>query len=722
VSERRYFAPCAKGLEYLLRDELLALGATEAREALAGVHFSGDAALGYRACLWSRLASRILLPLAEFEAPDADGLYRGVQGIDWDAHLAPTGTLAIDAHGHTEGLDHTQFAAQRTKDAIVDWFRDRHGERPSVSLDRPDLRLSLLLRRGRGTVSVDLSGGSLVQRGYRRGTGDAPIKENLAAAMLVRGAWPAVHAAGGALVDPMCGSGTLLVEGAWMAGDVAPGLLRERWGFEGWRGHDAETWTRIRGEAEARRTAGLAALRSVLVGSDANAAIIGAARQNAAAAGVAEHIRFEHRVLARCRAPEGAGTGLVLTNPPYGERMGEVEALMPLYQELGSVLAREFSGWRAALITPHPELGLATGLRADRRYALYNGAIACQLLCFDEVRAAPARVPESERPLSAGAQSVANRIAKNEKKLRSWRQREQVACYRVYDADLPEYAAAIDVYESDARWLHVQEYAAPPEIPEETARKRLEDLLRAAGRTLEVPRERIVLKTRRPQTRRERYQQLATRGEFLTVHEGGLALLVNLHDYLDTGLFLDHRPMRARIRALASGRRFLNLFCYTGTASVFAAAGGARTTTSVDLSRVYLDWAARNLAANGAVGESHRLVQADVLEWLAHERGQYDLVYVDPPTWSNSKRAEDFDVQRDHVRLLKLCEARLAPSGRILFSNNFRRFKLDREALAGLEVRDVGKSMLPPDFARDPRIHGVFEITRGVPGRSDPAA
>lgn len=704
----RYFAPCPKGLEYLLVDELLALGAGEAREALAGVHFAGDATLGYRACLWSRLASRVLLPLAEFEAGDTDALYEGAGSVDWSEHLEPEGTLAVDAHGRTAGIVHAQFAAQRVKDAIVDQFRARTGTRPSVELRRPSARLNLSLRQGRATLSLDLAGEALLRRGYRRGEGEAPIKENLAAAMLLRGQWPQVHAAGGALVDPMCGAGTLLVEAALMAADIAPGLGRDWFGFLGWRGFDAPTWEVLLEEARARAQAGLARLQPVFFGSDTNAALLGAAKQNAQAAGVSGFVRLSHVPVARLEAPAGFASGLVIANPPYGERLGEVEALRATYAELGATLKRAFGGWRAAIITSEPELGRAVGLRPQRRYQLYNGALECVLLCFDTITTG-VLVPHEQRPLSAGAEALRNRLSKNLRHLRPRLKREGIMCYRAFDADLPEYAAAVDVY---GNWLHVQEYAPPSEIPEARAQRHLDELVRVVAEVFDAPRERIAIKTRRPQAAGEKYTRVAQRGEFLEVLEGGLRFLVNLFDYLDTGLFLDHRPTRARLRELARGGRFLNLFCYTATATVYAAAGGARSTTSVDLSATYLEWSGENLALNGFEGEAHALVQADVLAWLEQDQGSYDLIFCDPPTFSNSKRADDFEVQRDHVRLLLACAARLAPGGLIVFSNNFRRFKLDTDALvaAGLQVRDVTRASIPFDFARDQRIHHCYEL------------
>ncbi|WP_257387664.1 bifunctional 23S rRNA (guanine(2069)-N(7))-methyltransferase RlmK/23S rRNA (guanine(2445)-N(2))-methyltransferase RlmL [Tahibacter caeni] len=706
----KLFATCPKGLEYLLRDELAALGAGEAREALAGVHFSGSLELAYRACLWSRLASRILLPLAEFDATDGEALYDGVAGVDFSTHLAADGRFAIDAAGATRGVSHSHYAVQRVKDALVDQFRRRTGTRPDVDTERPDVRLNLLLRRERGTLSLDLSGAPLHQRGWRRGHGKASLKENLAAALLLRAQWPTVHAAGGALVDPLCGSGTLLIEAAWMAADVAPGWKRDYYGVDGWLGHDAALWQRLREEVDDRAQRGLSALAPKFFGFDEDPRALEDARHNAQQAGVAGFVHLHRQSLAQLKRPQACETGLVITNPPYGQRLGDVDELAPLYRLLGDTLRQEFSGWQASVITSEAELGRAIGLRASKRYAVYNGALECQLLNFDLAAATAPAAPREARPLSAGAQMLKNRLDKNRRHLRKRLEREGVSCYRIYDADLPEYAAAIDVYGDH---LHIQEYQAPASIDADTAQQRWREIVRVAGETFAIPRERIALKQRYRGKGGEKYGRLAQRGEYLTVQEGGLQFLVNLWDYLDTGLFLDHRPLRQRVRELARGARFLNLFCYTGAVSVYAAAGGAASTTSVDLSTTYLEWASRNLALNGFAGARHQLVQSDAIAFVEQDRGDYDLIYVDPPTFSNSKRAEDFDVQRDHVRLLRHCAARLAPGGLILFSNNFRRFRLDTEALSGLDIREISASTIPFDFERNARIHRVWELRHG---------
>lgn len=709
----KFFAACAKGLEYLLADELVALGASKSTAALAGANAEGEPEAAYRAVMHSRLASRVLWPLSEFDCANENDLYQGVHAIDWSQHLAPEGTLVVDAHVSGPALTHERYAAQRTKDAVVDRMRAANGSRPSVDTEAPDLRISLVVRKGRAIVSIDLGGGPLHRRGWRQSQGEAPLKENLAAAMLVRGQWPRIYADGGALLDPMCGSGTLLIEGALMAADVAPGLHRLQGALPTrWLGFDEVLWQGIESEARQRAQAGRAALRPVFHGADLDPLALHSAVANADRAGLAELIRFDRAAIEALKPP-GAARGLVVCNPPYDARL---QADAALYRRLGDALRTAVPDWRAVLLCGSEELAQATGLRAAKRYAFFNGALECSLLVCDPVQP-PAREPREARPLSDGAQMVANRLRKNLKKFKSWREREGVFAYRAYDADLPEYSAAVDVYQEDGgdarTFVHVQEYEAPATIPEADSRRRFGELLDAVRDVFAVPPAQVSIKTRARGKGGSKYGRLDQRDELVAVREGAARLLVNLFDYLDTGLFLDHRPLRLRIGRESAGKRMLNLFAYTGAASVHAAVGGAVATTSVDLSATYLGWAGRNLALNGASGRAHQLVQADVMAWLAADRGQYDLIFCDPPTFSNSARAQDFDTQRDHVRLLRACLSRLAPGGLLLFSNNFRRFRLDEAALAEFaRCVEISAGTIDPDFERNPRIHRCWELRR----------
>ena len=707
----KFFASCAKGLEYLLVDELLALGCARATATMAGANVEGSMLDAQRAVLWSRLASRVLWPLAEYDCADEQALYAGAAAIDWPRHLRADMTLAVDAHVSGDAITHARFAAQRVKDAVVDVLRAATGERPSVDVEAPDLRINLVVRKGRAIVSVDLGGGPLHRRGWRRVQGEAPLKENLATAVLLRGGWLQLHAEGGALLDPMCGSGTLLIEGALMAADVAPGLLHHGDTQPSrWLGFDQDAWQALLDDAQTRERNGRAALRDVFDGSDRDPHAIRAARANATAAGLRDAIRFDVRDIAtlpRLSAPRG----LAVCNPPYDARLAADPAL---YRALGDTLRRAVPGWRASVLCGDAALARATGLRAHKTYQLFNGAIECSLIVCDPVQP-PQRESAEPRELSGGARMVANRLRKNLRNLKSWRAREGIECFRAYDADLPEYAVAIDVYtEADdpgTQWLHVQEYAAPANIPEADVRRRFGEVLAAAREVFELPRERVATKTRLRAKGGGKYGRMEQRGESIVVREGTARLRVNLFDYLDTGLFLDHRPLRKRLHDEAVGKRMLNLFCYTGAATVQAALGGALATTSVDLSATYLEWLAQNLRENGLGGAEHELVQADAMAWLDADRGEYDLVFCDPPTFSNSARADDFDLQREHVRLLRAAMARLAPGGALYFSNNFRRFRLDADAIAAFaRCEDIGARTIPKDFERNQKIHKAWRL------------
>ncbi|MCY1393725.1 Ribosomal RNA large subunit methyltransferase K/L [compost metagenome] len=717
------FLTCPKGLDGLLLEEAQALGLQQARAQVSAVRGEGDLETAYRLCLWSRLANRVLMVLARFPVADAEELYMGVSNVPWSDHLDPVGSLAVEFSGRGSGIDNTHFGALKVKDAIVDNLRAEFGRRPTVDKVNPDIRVHLHLDRGQAVLSLDLSGHSLHQRGYRLQQGAAPLKENLAAAILIRAGWPKIAAEGGALSDPMCGVGTFLVEAALMAADIAPNLKRERWGFSQWLGHIPALWKKLVEDAEQRAAAGLAQTPLWIRGYEADPRLIQPARNNIERAGLAEWVKVYQGELATFEPrPDKGQRGLVICNPPYGERLGDEASLLYLYQNLGERLRQSCLGWSAGVFTGAPELGKRMGIRSHKQYAFWNGALPCKLLMLDveprqfvtgergEPRDGRDQATAAAEParLSEGGQMFANRLQKNLKQLGKWARREKVECYRLYDADMPEYALAVDIYRD---WAHVQEYAAPKSIDPAKAQARLLDALAALPQALDIPPERIVVKRRERQVGKKQYERQNTEGRFMEVQEGGVKLLVNLADYLDTGLFLDHRPMRMRIQREAEGKRFLNLFCYTATATVHAAKGGARSTTSVDLSRTYLDWGRRNLSLNG-FSDKQRLMQSNVMEWLREDRGEYDLIFIDPPTFSNSKRMEGvFDVQRDHVELIDLAMARLAKGGVLYFSNNFRKFEMDEGLVARYQVEDISAQTLDPDFARNARIHKAWRIT-----------
>jgi 23S rRNA (guanine2445-N2)-methyltransferase / 23S rRNA (guanine2069-N7)-methyltransferase len=712
------FATAPRGVEPLLISELSALGAVEPKERKGGIAFSGDLECAYRACLWSRLANRILLPLATFPLTDAESLYAGAATVDWPALFDIGRSFSIEVAGRSAAVTHTHFAGLKVKDAIADGFRKQHGARPNVDTESPDIVIHVHLDRAQAIISLDLAGESLHRRSYRSGAGEAPLKENLAAAILMRAGWPEIAAAGGGLVDPMCGSGTLLIEGAMIAADIAPGMARQRWGFEAWSGHNAALWQRVRAEATGRKSAGLGRLPPI-VGSDIDASVLRKAGRNIANAGLSPFITLHERDALDAR-PVGEQPGLVATNPPYGERLGAESEIIKLYSLFGATLKQQFSGWRAAVFTSRPDLSPRLGLRASSMHTLFNGAIECKLLRF-EIAAKPVDAP-AESSVPTGGEDFANRLRKNLKHLSKWARRSGITNYRAYDADLPDYALAIDLYETPDLHVHVQEYAPPASIDPAKAEKRLREALMQLQSVLGVPAGRIHYKLRQSQRGSSQYQKQDESRRFETVIEHGAKLWVNFEDYLDTGLFLDHRPIRLRIQKESAEKRVLNLFCYTGSASVHAAVGGAAATTSVDLSNTYLDWADRNLLLNGVDTRSawspHKLVRADCLAWLREQASsprspRYDLIFCDPPTFSNSKKMEGvLDTQNDHGEIIRNAAALLAPDGVLYFSTNRRRFKLDEALLEEFAIQDITAQTLDEDFKRPPPAHRCWRIRR----------
>lgn len=719
------FATCGRGVEILLVRELLSLAAVDATERKGGVRFSGDLGVAYTACLWSRVASRILLPLSQFDVAGAAGLYDAALRIDWPDLFAVSSRFAIEVAGRSHTVTHSHYAGLKVKDAIVDRFREKTGQRPDVDTDNPDIRIHLHLDGNKAGLSLDLAGDSLHRRGYRLSSSAAPLKENLAAAILLRAGWPEVSTAGGALLDPLCGGGTLVLEAALMAADIAPGIQRERFGFEHWLEHKPRLWADVRAQAEERRRNGLARSLPPLRGQDISAAAIHAAQESARRAGLEKAVEFSVADLATAQ-PIGVAPGLLVTNPPYGERLGEESELIKLYSLLGATLKNRFAGWKAAVFTARPDLGPRLGLRASDLYSLYNGPLAAKLLLFDVPAGDTTHTP-------LGGEEFANRLRKNLRHLGKWAAREEVRCYRLYDADLPEYAVAVDLYQADELHAHVQEYAAPKTVDPVRAERRLREALSQLQQVLQLPATRIHYKLRKRQKGTAQYEKRAQDGQYFGVTEHGVKLWINFDSYLDTGLFLDHRPLRLRLQRESKGKRLLNLFCYTGVVTAHAAIGGARRTVSVDLSNTYLDWAARNLELNGFHGEvfarppqvtpnaAHALIRADCLQWLAAQAAQshppqFDLIFCDPPTFSTSKKMEDtLDIQRDHVALIQHAAKLLTPDGVLYFSTNRRGFKLDTGSLQALKIEEITAQTLGEDFKRPPPAHKCWKIKLSHP-------
>lgn len=695
------FASTARGLEELLKTELEALGASQCKVAQGGVYFQADDRVMYQSLLWSRLASRILLPLNDFDVYSDLDLYLGVQAIDWSEIFDVNDTFVVHFTGTNEEIRNSQYGALKVKDAIVDSFVRKLDQRPNVARQEADIRINVYLNKERASVALDLSGDSLHIRGYRDLAGQAPLKETLAAAIIGRSGWQKNTP----MVDPMCGSGTLLIEAAMIAADRAPGLYRQHWGFNAWLKHNPELWREVVTEAQVRFRQGLKDTTSRFYGFDIDKRVLDMARANARRAGLQDLITFNHGDAAALENPVKTDIkGTIISNPPYGERLESEPALIALHSQFGRIVKARFPGWRLSIFSASPELLSCLQLRSEREFKAKNGPLDCVQKNY-QLAETPSETIAEISP------DFANRLRKNQKKLAKWAKQQGVDCYRLYDADLPEYNVAVDIYGDK---VVIQEYAPPKTVDERKARQRLFDVITATMNVLELTSNQLVLKTRQRQKGKQQYEKLAQKDDFFLVNEYNAKLLVNLTDYLDTGLFLDHRIARRMLGEMSRGKDFLNLFCYTGTATVHAGLGGAKSTTSVDMSRTYLEWAEKNLQANQLTGRQHRLMQADCLNWLANTDEQFDLIFIDPPTFSNSKRMDGtFDVQRDHVQLITHLKRMLRRGGTVMFSNNKRGFKMDLEALTelGLKAQEITVKTLSEDFARNRQIHNCWLIS-----------
>jgi len=731
MTKYQLFATTPKAMEDILADELKQLGAENVQPKMAGVSFQGDLEMAYRACLWSRTANRIFLPLKSFTVKSKEDLYDAVKKINWFEHFKPEETFAVSFSAkNSEVINNSHFGSLVVKDAIVDQMRAKFYQRPNIQLNRPTIKINVYLNNEEAQLSLDLSGESLHRRGYREENVTAPIKENLAAAMLLRSGWPEIAKQGGSLIDPMCGSGTLLLEAGLIAADYAPGLLRDYFGFLGWKKHDQACWEKLLTEAEQRKATGLENMPHI-AGFDQSRRTAATAIQHVENAGFEHKIHVEKRDISDAKPATSWKPGLMICNPPYGERLGDDEEISQLYLQFGEVLKSRFIGWKAAMIISNPEMGFRLGIRSQKPITLFNGPLECKLLRLNieeksffvpKAKSQQERIErvtkdsDSEENGGQTAEMFANRLKKNLKKMSKWAKQKNISCYRLYDADLPEYSVAIDLYQAEKLWVNVQEYEAPKSISAHKANERLAGILAEIPRVLNIDKSQVFLKIRRKQKNTDQYEKQDNKANFHIIEENNCKFLINFEDYLDTGIFLDHRPIRLTIQQQAKDKNVLNLFAYTATASVHAAIGGALSTTSINSSNTYLDWAQKNFDLNNLTG-NHKHIRADSSAWLEEERKkdtplQYDLIFLDPPTFSNSKRMDDvFDIQRDHVGLINDALALLTGEGVLYFSTNFKRFKLDELAVINANIENISASTIPDDFSRSPKIHYCWKIT-----------
>lgn len=692
------YVTTSRGLDELLNTEInTLLPEVTTRVTQGAISFDGTLEQAYKVCLWSRLANRVLWELNSGSIKKAEDLYALSAAVDWPSHFDSSTRFVVHFNGTNQVIKHSQFGAQTVKDGIVDCFVDQDESRPSVDKVSPDISIYARCRRDAVSIGIDLSGTSLHQRNYRKGQGEAPLKEHVATAMLIRSGWTSSLTK--PLIDPMCGSGTIAIEAALIASNRASGLNRTTWGFTKWLRHSGPCWQRLIEQARGAITSP----KMRIYASDINRELITIAKQNAHEAGVFSAIEFNTANAIKLTAPEGIASGYVVSNPPYGERLSDISELLPTFQQWGQNLKQHWAYWQLSLLTSNRDVLRALKLRANKEYSMMNGKLECRLVNFNlDDENLTVLHQEQEHPFG-------NRVKKNLKRLKPWINKQDTNCYRIYDADLPEYNVAIDKYDT---FYVVQEYAPPKTIDENKAKRRVQDVLMHLPAAVGCKSEQVILKVRQRQKGTAQYEKQSQTGRRIKIYENGAQLWVNLWDYLDTGLFLDHRNTRQRVKALSKNKDVLNLFSYTGSVSVAAALGEARSVTTVDMSNTYIEWAKDNFTLNKIVGP-HRFVKADCLQWISQHDGQYDVIFVDPPSFSNSKKMETtWDVQRDHVLLLKQVAACLKPKGTVLFSNNKRGFKLDIEGLntVSLVAENISKATIPEDFARHSNIHQCWEI------------
>jgi len=559
--EYKFFATTPLNIEDILALELEDFGATAIKQVKAGVHFSGSLETAYKACLWSRTANRILFPIKEFTAESKEQLYDCVKLIKWEKIISIDDSFAVSSRISKSKLVNERFASLVVKDALVDYFRELSGKRPDVAKDQPKNQLNLHVFNNQATLSLDLSGDSLHRRGYRLEGSSASLKENTAAAMLYRSRWKSIAEAGGAFVDPMCGGATLPIEAALIAGDIAPGLFRSYFGFFGWLKHNADLWEDLWDEAEERKNKGKDKI-PFIVGYDQDGRVIARAIDNIKRAGLSNKIHVEKKELSELKKNDRWEIpGLITINPPYGERLGEIENLRSLYRSIGDIMKERFQGWKMSMITSSPELSKSTGLKAEKINTIYNGSIKCILANFSinilkEIKTGTnvQLIKTMEERFEPAVIGFINRLNKRRKHLAKWAKRKGVSCYRVYDADLPDYNVAIDTYEN--KWIMVSEYAPPKEIDSESADKRIKDILTVLPEVFNVDRSKVFLKTRRRQSGKSQYNQFAKIGSREVVHEEGSSFWVNTKhipviNKTDANIFISNSSL------ISTGRLFL---------------------------------------------------------------------------------------------------------------------------------------------------------------------
>lgn len=705
----RFYITCPKGVESLLSQELERFELQSERVSVGGVYCSGDFDAIYAFCLYSRLANRVLWIVEQGKAESKDVFYSLIKSIPWQGVFSSQKRIVVDFKGSSRFITHSRFGAQLVKDGIVDHFVEAGSTRPTVDFESPDIRISVHLKKQRVQVGIDLTGQSLHMRGFRLEGAKAPLKENLAAALAMRaGVTADDHRY---LIDPLCGSGTLLIESLLLRLDLPANVDTASWCVRHLLRFNPIKLKEVIAKAQKQYDERVNLQGILATGYDEDARSIEAAQANAERAGIGHLVEFKHRALKDFSLPKPLEEGLLLTNPPYGQRLGNKERLYQLYKQLGALCLTHCQGFDVAILTSEESLIKALGLQKSKSYQFYNGPIEVRWSLHKIYKKETTQVQtKAQARFDEGVAMIKNRLSKKQKQLKKWINNEQIEAYRLYDADMPEYAFALDIY---GEFVHVSEYKAPKQIDPFMVDLRRQQFMAAVQAVLDVPEKKIIIKERKQQKGAGQYEKISTQSHFFPVQEHGVKVLVNLYDYLDTGLFLDHRPVRKLIGELASGKRFLNLFAYTSVATLHAAKGSALSSVSVDMSKTYQNWSLRNFRANQLDLTQHQLVNENCLTYLDTCKEPFDLIFLDPPSFSNSKKMKGvLDIQKDHESLIDKAMNLLADDGVLIFSNNKRGFRLADTISNRYKVEDIHRKSIDPDFEKRGNIHQCWLMSK----------
>jgi len=740
-------AACAFGLEALVKRELIALGYQPKVSQPGRINFQGDWSAVCRANIWLRTADRVLLQVQQFDSPDFDALFDTIKDFDWSEFIPADAAFPVVGKSRLSELTSVPAIQRTVKKALVESLQRHHGV---IELHETGAtyKVEVALLNDVATLTLDTTGPSLHKRSYRRLVAEAPIKETLAAALVDLSVWRPERP----LVDPFCGSGTIAIEAAMAGCNIAPGIARD-FSASQWATIDKKLWDDAIEQAHSLKRSDV---EMQIVATDRDNEVLNKARYHADQAGVAEHIHFQQKPFIELRSSRKYGC--IVTNPPTN--MPKFEGLIQkqatrrrklfngrlectYYQFLGPRPPRPSDRTDSACSATNtletsgsevPESGWvpiesAQANQEDAKSVKPIADIVAEPIVSPNAPADPSAPAKTNKTVATGGNEPAalfggltdkdyeqaglfkNRLTKLARHLRRWPTKRNITCFRLYERDIPEIPLVVDRYED---YLHITEYERPHDRDIARHAQWLDLMCETAAATLDVPTKNVFLKRRKKGIENRQYEKVSRAGKIATVNEGGLKFLINLTDYVDTGLFLDHRKTRQMVQKEAEDKDFLNLFAYTGSFSVYAAKAHASSTTTVDLSKNYLDWAQRNMEANGLTDSKHNFITSDILEFLAaaadNPMRMYDLAVVDPPTFSNSKKtAEDWEIQSRHVELLNLVHQIMRTGGVVYFSTNFRRFKFDEAALTNFEIREISKQTVPEDF-RNKRIHRCWRL------------